>query len=120
MLQSNHFYSVLVKAILLCRTILSQHLPYHPHDVQIEGICKFLESVDTLAILCTGMGKTGFLSMYMLVLLEILKNPHLCPSVAKKFPEKLCMLVVLPTKYLEHQTVVHTSEAQNVSLTHTQ
>ena len=69
-----------------------------------------LDGVDTLAILRTGMGKTGFLSMYMLVLLEILKNPHLCPSVAKKFPEKPCMLVVLPTKYLEHQ-MVRTSEA---------
>ncbi|KAF8229599.1 hypothetical protein L208DRAFT_1285891 [Tricholoma matsutake] len=66
----------------LCQNILHQHLPYHPHDVQIEGICKLLDSVDKLAILHTGMGKTGFLSMYMLVLLEILKNPHLCPSDA--------------------------------------
>ena len=47
-----------------------------------------LDGVDTLAILRTGMGKTGFLSMYMLVLLEILKHPHLCPSVVAKFPEK--------------------------------
>jgi superfamily II DNA/RNA helicase len=91
----------------LCRSILNKHLPYHPHDVQIEGICKLLDGVDTFAILRTGMGKTGFLSMYMLVLLEILKHPNLCPSVAKRFPEKPCMLVVLPTKYLEHQMVCH-------------
>ena len=65
-----------------------------------------LDGVDTLAILHTGMGKTGFLSMYMLVLLEILKNPHLCLSDAvEKCPEKPCMLVVLPTKYLKHQMV---------------
>jgi superfamily II DNA/RNA helicase len=73
--------------------------------VQIEGICKLLDGVDTFAILRTGMGKTGFLSMYMLVLLEILKCPNLCLTAAKKFPNKPCMLVILPTKYLEHQMV---------------
>ncbi|KAF8226817.1 hypothetical protein L208DRAFT_1285448 [Tricholoma matsutake] len=71
-----------MKATTYVENILYQHLPYHPHDVQIEGICKLLDSVDMFVILCTGMGKTGFLSMYMLVLLGILKNPHLCPSDA--------------------------------------
>ena len=90
---------------VLCQNILSDHLPYHPHDVQIKGICKLLDGVDSFAILRTGMEKTGFLSMYMLVLLEILKCPNLCPTAAKKFPNKPCMLVVLLTKYLEHQMV---------------
>jgi hypothetical protein len=66
---------------ILCRNI---HLAYHPHDVQIEGICKLLDGVDTFAILRTGMGKTGFLSMYMLVLLEILKCPNLCPAADRE------------------------------------
>ena len=100
----------------LCRNILHQYLPYHPHDVQIEGICKLLDGVDMLAILRTGMGKTGFLLMYMLVLLEILKNPHLCPSDAvEKFPEKPCMLVVLPTKYLEHQMVCTSQKVPEIN-----
>ena len=88
---------------ILCQNILSNHLPYNPHNVQIEGICKLLDGVDTFAILHTGMGRTGFLSMYMLVLLEILKCLNLCPTAAKKFPDKPCMLVA--TKYLEHQMV---------------
>src|ERR1700733_15161150 len=74
------------EGINLCQKILSQHLPYHPHDVQLEGVCKLLDGVDTLAILHTGMGKTRFLSMYMLVLLEILEHPHLYPSIVAKFP----------------------------------
>ena len=48
----------------LCRRILSEHLPYDPHDFQIEGICKVLDRVDLLAILATGSGKTGFLSTH--------------------------------------------------------
>ena len=55
----------------LCRLILATLLPYEPHDFQIEGICKMLDGVDLFAILATGMGKTGFLSMYMLVVLAI-------------------------------------------------
>ena len=104
----------------LCRNILSQKLPYHPHDVQIEGICKLLDGVDTLAILHMSMGKTGFLSMYMLVLLEILKHPHLYPSVVENFPKKPCMLVVLPTKYLEHQMVRTSHEVSGINKNHAQ
>ena len=89
-----------------CRNILSDRLPYRPYDVQIEGtICKLLDGIDTFAILRTGMGKTGFLCMYMLVLLEILKCPYLCPSAAKRFPDtgKPCLLIVLPIEYLERR-----------------
>ena len=45
----------------------------------------------------------GFLSMYMLVVLTIKKDPYLCPSA--KFTDNLCMLAMCPTKYLEHQMV---------------
>ena len=87
----------------LCRLILAAPLPYEPHDFQIEGICKMLDGIDLFAILATGMGKTGFLSMYMLVVLAIKKEPSLCPTA--KFPDNPCMLVICPTKYLEHQMV---------------
>jgi hypothetical protein len=91
----------------LCRRILKEHLPYEPHDFQIEGICQLLDRVDLLAILATGTGKTGFLSMYMLVVLTIKKDPSLCPSA--KFPDNPCMLAICPTKYLEHQMVCQPS-----------
>jgi superfamily II DNA/RNA helicase len=87
----------------LCRHILKEHLPYDPHDVQIEGICKILDNVDLFAVLATGSGKTSFLSMYMLVVLAIQRDPSLCPTA--KFPENPCLLVICPTKYLEHQMV---------------
>jgi hypothetical protein len=87
----------------LCWRILDAHLSYSPHDFQIEGICKVLDRVDLLAILATGTGKTGFLSMYMLVVLAIKKDPSLC--LTAKFPDNPCLLAICPTKYLEHQMV---------------
>ena len=87
----------------LCQRILEAHLPYSPHDFQIEGICKVLDHVDLLAILATGTGKMGFLSMYMLVVLAIKKDPSLCPTA--KFLDNPCLLAICPTKYLEHQMV---------------
>jgi hypothetical protein len=89
----------------LCRRILATRFDYEPHDVQVEGVCKLCDGVDVFAILRTGMGKTSFLSMYMVMVLTILGEPSLCPAAAKKFPNNPCMLVILPTKYLEHQMV---------------
>lgn len=34
------------EGIHLCRSIISRHLLCHPHDVQIEGICKLLDGVE--------------------------------------------------------------------------
>jgi hypothetical protein len=87
----------------LCRCILKEHLPYEPHNVQIEGICKVLDHIDLFAILAMGTGKTSFLLMYMLVVLAIQKDPSLCPT--DEFPKNPCMLVICPMKYLEHQMV---------------
>src|ERR1700735_5166360 len=53
----------------LHRFILAAILPYEPHDFQIEGICKMLDGIHPFAILATGMGKTRFPSMYMLMVL---------------------------------------------------
>jgi len=55
----------------LCRGILSKLLSYEPHDVQIEGISKILDGNDLLR---TGMGKTSFILMYILVVLEIQRD----------------------------------------------
>jgi hypothetical protein len=38
------------KGFTLCWHILDAHLPYSPHNFQIEGICKVLDHVDLLSI----------------------------------------------------------------------
>jgi superfamily II DNA/RNA helicase len=88
----------------LCRRILRPLLPYDPHDYQLEGICKALDGVDVLAILPTGSGKTGLLSMFLLVVRALAQDPSLCPT-AKKFPKNPAILVICPTNFIEHQIV---------------
>jgi len=88
----------------LCRSILRPLLPYDPHDYQLEGICNALDGVDVLAILPTGSGKTGFLSMFLLVVRALVNDPSLCPR-ARKFPKNPAILVICPTNYIEHQIV---------------
>ncbi|KAH9924245.1 P-loop containing nucleoside triphosphate hydrolase protein [Amylocystis lapponica] len=83
----------------LCHKILSSCLPYDPHDYQLDGVCKALDGVDVLAVTPTGSGKTGFLTMYLLVVCAILREPALCPTV--KFKHDPAMLIVCPTKSLE-------------------
>ncbi|KAF7371951.1 hypothetical protein MVEN_00053100 [Mycena venus] len=80
----------------LCRRILHDSpLKYDPHDYQIEGVCVSLDGVHLLAITPTGSGKTGFYTMYMLVILAVLKDPQLCPTA--KFPNDPCLIVICPT-----------------------
>lgn len=57
----------------LCRRILHDGpLKYDPHDYQIEGVYVSLDGVHLLAITPTGSGKTGFYTIYMLVILAVL------------------------------------------------
>ncbi|KAJ7720543.1 P-loop containing nucleoside triphosphate hydrolase protein [Mycena metata] len=80
----------------LARCILAAStLPYEPHDYQIEGVCASLDGIDLLAITPTGSGKTGFYTMYILVMLAVLKDPTLCPTA--KFPADPCLIVICPT-----------------------
>jgi len=67
----------------LCRRIVATHFDYAPHDVQVEGVCKFSVMGSMYLLFCTGMGKTSFLSMYMVIVLAILAEPSLCPAAAK-------------------------------------
>ncbi|KAJ7705658.1 P-loop containing nucleoside triphosphate hydrolase protein [Mycena metata] len=80
----------------LARRILNASpLPYDPHDYQIEGVCSSLDGVDLFAITPTGSGKTGFYTMYMLIILAVLRDESLCPTA--KFPADPCLIVVCPT-----------------------
>lgn len=85
------------------RILRASALPYDPHDYQIEGICCSLDGLDLLAITPTGSGKTGFYTMYMLVILAVLKDPTLCPTA--KFPVDPCLIVVCPTIPLQLEMV---------------
>jgi ATP-dependent helicase YprA (DUF1998 family) len=87
----------------LCRKILAKRLPYGPHDYQLSGITAVLDGVDMLAISATGSGKSAYIYMLMHVILAILEEPALCPSV--KFPEDPAILVIYPTTALEEDQV---------------
>lgn len=86
------------------RKILKPLLPYEPHDYQIEGVCKLLDGFDLLAIIPTGAGKTGYFSMYMLVLIALSKD---CDShrVKKRVPEHPAMDIIYPTNSLQEEQV---------------
>ncbi|KAM5546216.1 hypothetical protein V8D89_000342 [Ganoderma adspersum] len=84
--------------------ILSKHIPYQPHDWQLEGVCKMLDGKDLVAILPTGAGKTGYFTMFMLTLVELSQDPSLC-SPPVSVPRDPCMIVVYPTNGLEEEQV---------------
>lgn len=88
----------------LARDILTPLLPYEPHSYQIEGVCEVLDGLDLLAIIPTGAGKTGYFSMYMLILITISKDPNIC-SPKKHVPADPAMVIIYPTNSLEEEQV---------------
>jgi hypothetical protein len=52
---------------MFCREILKNHLPFAPHDYQLEGVMEALDGKN-VAITATGSGKSAYI--YMLVLQE--------------------------------------------------
>ncbi|KAJ7506408.1 P-loop containing nucleoside triphosphate hydrolase protein [Mycena galericulata] len=80
---------------LVRRILEPTPVPYIPHDHQLEGVCKSLDGVNLFAITPTGSGKTSYYTIYIIVVLAVVKDPSLCPSA--KFPENPCLLVICPT-----------------------
>lgn len=79
-------------------------LPYCPHDYQVEGVCNLLDGNDVIGILATGAGKTGFFSMYILMLLVLGRSPP--PGIARQeIPKDPALVVVCPTIGLEEDMV---------------
>ncbi|KAI0823227.1 hypothetical protein BC628DRAFT_1421081 [Trametes gibbosa] len=88
---------------LLCREILAPRFSYEPHDYQLDSVTSILDGRDLLAITPTGSGKTGFLSMYIAVMLYFSENPSKHPVLpAASVVQNPCLLVVSPTKALEY------------------
>ncbi|KAI0360868.1 P-loop containing nucleoside triphosphate hydrolase protein [Trametes cingulata] len=95
----------------LARKTLEGLLPYTPHDYQLEGVCKLLDGLDLIAVLATGSGKTGYYLMYMLMLRELSKNPHLCDPPYTEAPQDPCVVMVYPTNGLEEEQALSFSAA---------
>lgn len=101
---SRHFKWSSISGHELCRSILTEStLKYEPHDWQIEGVCQSLDGINLLAITPTGSGKTSYYTMYILVVLAVVKNPTLCPTA--KFPMNPCLIVICPTIPLQLEMV---------------
>ena len=56
----------------LCPTRKQPLLPYDPHNDQLEEICKMIDGINLMALTCTGSGKTGYFTMYMASLPDLL------------------------------------------------
>jgi superfamily II DNA or RNA helicase len=89
----------------LARAILRPQLPYDPHDYQILGICKAVDGNNVLGIIPTGGGKTGFIGLYMKLLLAMRSDDRIHLERRASLPEKPVMVVVVPTKGLGQQMV---------------
>ncbi|KAJ7858866.1 hypothetical protein B0H13DRAFT_2356339 [Mycena leptocephala] len=88
---------------LVRRILRNTPLPYEPHDDQLEGVCKSLDGINLVAITPTGSKKTGYYTIYMLVMLSVVADPTLCPSAS--FPSNPCLLVICPTIPLQLEMV---------------
>ncbi|KAL6305496.1 P-loop containing nucleoside triphosphate hydrolase protein, partial [Sparassis latifolia] len=86
--------------------LLQPHLPYAPHDYQLEGVCKLLDDEDVVVVLPTGAGKTGFYAMYMLALRSLSQQPPPLKPV-KDIPLGPGMLIIYPTLSLEEEMEHH-------------
>jgi ATP-dependent helicase YprA (DUF1998 family) len=88
----------------LCKSILAKYLPYDPHNYQLDAICPAMDGYDLLATTPTGSGKTGYLTMFMLVVRNIATNKTLALG-QEKIPKDPAMIIVCPTNALEDDMV---------------
>ena len=71
-----YIFSTPAGHILAC-SVLRPQLPHDLHDAQLEGICKAVDGIDIMVLTPTGSGKTGYLTMYMLLMISLAANPEL-------------------------------------------
>jgi len=98
-----HFYSA--KGRLILRDILQDQLPFHPHDYSIDVIAKILDREDCLVRTATASGKTGIIAMLALVTGSLGRHPQMASDYARWFDRDPLILVICPTRYLEHNIV---------------
>jgi Lhr-like helicase len=83
---------------LLATDLLAQFsgsTTYDPHDAQLEGICKAVDGINIMVLTPTGSGKTGYLTMHILLMISLAANPELvAPSM-----KKVCQNPVMVTQW---------------------
>ena len=89
----------------LAHKVLRLQLPCDPYDAQIEGICKAVDGVDLMVLTPTGSGKTGYLTMYMLLIRSLAANPGLVLPQIKRVFQNPIMVNVFPTNGVEEEMV---------------
>src|ERR1700728_1400795 len=67
------------------------------HDDQLKGICKMIDGVNLMALTHTGSGKTGYFTMYMLLLLALSKDLNIVAPAKNYVPNNPVMVLVYPT-----------------------
>jgi superfamily II DNA helicase RecQ len=100
----------------LARTILRPQLPYDPHDYQLLGICKAVDGKNVIALIPTGGGKTGFIGLYMKLLLSMRDDERISKARRDLIPLRPVVVVVVPTKGLGQEMVRRTALAARHSL----
>jgi len=58
----------------VCHKIIADKLPFGPHDYQLEGITQALDGQDVFAVSATGSGKSAYIYMLAIILLELANN----------------------------------------------
>jgi superfamily II DNA or RNA helicase len=89
----------------LAREVLRKHLPYDPHDYQIEGVCQAFDGVHFVGILPTGAGKTGYFVQLLVLLRELRTDSRIHEDVRARLPDRPGMIIICPTNALEAQMV---------------
>ena len=62
-----------------------------------------IDGVNLMALTHAGSGKTGYFTMYMLLLLVLLKDPNIVAPAKKSVP---VMVLVFPTNGVEEEKMV--------------
>ena len=92
---------------ILARKVLRPLLSCDLYDDQLEGICKMIDGINLMAITCTGSGKTGYFTMYMLFLLAPSKDPRIVAPAKNSVPNNPVMVLVFPTNGVEEEVSLY-------------
>ena len=69
------------------------------------SICKAVDSIDIMVLTPTGSRKTGYLTMYMLLMISLASNPKLVAPSMKKVHQNPVMVLVFLTNGVEEEMV---------------
>ena len=62
-----------------------------------------IDGINLMALTRTGSGKTGYFTMYMLLLLALSKDPRIVMPAKKSVPKNPVMVLVFPTDGVEEE-----------------